>query len=138
MKLHVKFWLAAAAVILGAFLIFQWNATHFHLGSWLQVHTGTVNEPGPYYGFFSGFGSDLGEYAILTSIASGIILTARRHNCHVTGCLWIGRYEVAGGTYKVCGKHHPDPAVRDKHVTREHVTLAHRKHLEDRGINPGG
>jgi hypothetical protein len=25
---------------------------------WLAVHTGTVNEPGPYYGFWSGFGSD--------------------------------------------------------------------------------
>ena len=21
------------------------------VGAWLQVHTGTVNEPGPYYGF---------------------------------------------------------------------------------------
>jgi hypothetical protein len=25
---------------------------------WPAVHTGTVNEPGPYYGFWSGFGSD--------------------------------------------------------------------------------
>jgi hypothetical protein len=39
---------------------------------WLQVHTGTINEPGPYYGFWSGFGSDLEEFAILGAIGAGI------------------------------------------------------------------
>src|SRR5690348_18359155 len=41
-------------------------------GHWLQVHTGTVNEPGPYYGFWSGFGSDLEEFGILGAIGAGI------------------------------------------------------------------
>ena len=40
-------------------------------GHWLQVHTGTVNEPGPYYGFWSGFGSDLGEFGILGAVGVG-------------------------------------------------------------------
>jgi hypothetical protein len=38
---------AAAAVVALSVL----DAPQF--GHWLQVHTGTVNEPGPYYGFWS-------------------------------------------------------------------------------------
>jgi len=35
---------------------------------WLAVHTGTVDEAGPYYGFWSGFGSDLGEAALIGAV----------------------------------------------------------------------
>jgi hypothetical protein len=41
-------------------------------GHWLRVHTGTVNEPGPYYGFWSGFGSDLEEFGILGAVGAAI------------------------------------------------------------------
>jgi hypothetical protein len=51
-------------------------------GHWLQVHTGTVNEPGPYYGFWSGFGSDLEEFGILGAIATGIYQLVKKYNCH--------------------------------------------------------
>ena len=132
--MKLKVYSLVAALFIAGFLIFQWNATHFHLGHWLQVHTGTVNEVSPYYGFFSGFGSDLGEYAIVWSVCGGIALTARKHNCHHDGCPWIGRYEIADGHYRVCRKHHPDPAVRDKHVDMTHLIHAHQKHLESKGI----
>lgn len=128
---HVKFWTTIAGILIAAFLIFQWNASHFHLGYWLQVHTGTVNEPGPYYGFWSGFGSDIGEYTIIVTMSSGIIMAARRRNCHHEGCPWIGRYQVAGGQFKVCRRHHPDPAVRNKHVTMEHLHFVHAAHQEN-------
>jgi hypothetical protein len=36
-----------------------WVVHARQVGYWLQLHTGTINEPGPYYGFWSGFGSDL-------------------------------------------------------------------------------
>jgi hypothetical protein len=36
------------------------------------VHTGTINESGPYYGFWSGFGSDIEEFGILGAIGAGI------------------------------------------------------------------
>ncbi len=75
-----------------------------HLWWWIEVHTGTVNESGPYYGFFSGFGSDLGEVALIGGIWMGL----RKINCHVKGCPRIGHYEVKGTPYKVCRKHHPD------------------------------
>ena len=52
--------LAVAAV--AGLIIWLQHAGLF--GHWLQVHTGTVNEPGPYYGFWSGFGSDIAEFSI--------------------------------------------------------------------------
>jgi hypothetical protein len=50
------------ALLLGAALasVF-WVLNARPVDHWLAVHTGTVNEPGPYYGFWSGFGSNLTE-----------------------------------------------------------------------------
>jgi hypothetical protein len=85
---------------------------------WLAVHTGTVNESGPYYGFWSGFGSDLGEVTIL----GAVVATARHHNCHVKGCWRLGKHQVAGGQFKVCPVHHP---AIGQNVTAEDVQAAH-------------
>lgn len=95
---------------------------------WLAVHTGTVNEPGPYYGFFSGFGSDLSELALL----AGVIGLLRKHNCAVHRCWRIGRHPVAGTTHTVCRRHHPDPAVREG-LRAHHILHAHQKHREQAG-----
>lgn len=73
---------------------------HEQVWWWAEVHTGTVNESGPWYGFFSGFGSDLSEVAIL-----GAVLGAyRKHNCHEKGCPRIGRHVVDGTPW--CNRHH--------------------------------
>lgn len=106
-----------------AYGIWRWNVTHFHLGSWLQVHTGTVNEPGPYYGFFSGFGSDLSEIAIV----AGLVTVYRKHNCHVDRCFRIGRYPVAGTPYTTCRRHHPHV---DANPTAEDIAAAHIEDCE--------
>lgn len=82
---------------------------------WLAIHTGTLNEPGPYYGFFSGFGSDLGEYVIAVSVCVGLYHMFRKHNCHQPGCWRIGRHKIDGTEYIVCRKHHP----HDKDKVRE-------------------
>jgi len=79
---------------------------------WVEVHTGTVNESGPYYGFFSGFGSDIGEVAII----GGLVAIVRKHNCHVHNCWRIGRHPVEGTPYVVCRRHHPEG-----HLTAEKV-----------------
>jgi hypothetical protein len=91
------------------------------LQHWLAVHTGTVNEPGGYYGFFSGFGSDLGEIALIGALWAAW----HRVNCHTKGCLRIGRQRVEGTTYVVCRKCHPDGKP-----TRAHILAAHRAHKE--------
>jgi hypothetical protein len=82
---------------------------------WIEVHTGTTNEPGPYYGFWSGFGSDLGELALV----GGVLSLVRHSNCEVHGCWRLGRHTTAAG-HHVCRKHHPDD-----HLTVEQVQAAH-------------
>ena len=56
------------------------------------------------YQFWSGFGSDFGEVAILTAA----IAIYRRHQCHVKGCwrlAWHPSEEHRG--HPVCRTHHP-------------------------------
>lgn len=57
---------------------------------WLAVHTGTVNEPGPYYGFWSGFGSDIAEFGNIGAIATAAYQLVRKFNCHEPGCWRVG------------------------------------------------
>jgi hypothetical protein len=68
-----------------------------HLWHWFEVHTGTVNESGPYYGFWSGFGSDIGEITLLGAVIAGM----KHLNCHNKGCPWPGRHTTSEG-YKLC------------------------------------
>jgi hypothetical protein len=92
------------------------------------VHTGTVNEPGPYYGFWSGFGSDLTEFAIIGTIATGVYQLIRKYNCHHPGCWRVGNHPAAGGQFSLCYRHHPD--YQGKKPTHELIERLHREHLE--------
>jgi hypothetical protein len=85
------------------------------------------------YNFISGPLADItllgGAYAIL-----------RRHNCHVSGCLRVGRLQVPGTPYIVCHKHHPH-----EKPTAEEVLAAHSRAVSERkavrasiGSNAGG
>ncbi len=85
-----------------------WVVHARQVGSWLQVHTGTINESGPYYGFWSGFGSDLEEFGILGGIAAGVYQLVKKHNCHEPGCWRVGQYPAADGQFMLCYRHHPD------------------------------
>lgn len=71
---------------------------------WIEVHTGTINESGPYYGFWSGFGSDISEIALFGGVLAGI----RHINCHVTGCKRIRTHQVPRTPYRACRQHHPN------------------------------
>jgi hypothetical protein len=70
---------------------------------------------GPWYGFWSGFGSDLTEFALI-GVLAGVI---RSHNCEVHGCWRLGRHATAAGT-KVCRRHHPEGHLTEEDVLREH------------------
>ena len=113
---------AASAVI----VLWVLDAPQFN--HWLGVHTGTFNEPGPYYGFWSGFGSDLEEFGILGAIGAGIYQLVRKYNCHEPGCWRIGQHPAAGGQFLLCYRHHPD--YRGKKPTHELIERLHREHLE--------
>jgi len=108
--------------------IVLWAIHSKNAGQWLQVHTGTINEPGPYYGFWSGFGSDIEEFGILGAIGAGIYQLVKKYNCHEPGCWRIGQHPAAGGQFLLCYRHHPD--YQGKKPTRELIHRLHREHLE--------
>ena len=91
--------IVAAAAAIVVLLHFGWHVWE-PFQHWLAIHTGTINEPGPYYGFFSGFGSDLGEVTLIAAL----LAVFRKHNCHVKGCWRIGKHSVDGSPW--CSKHH--------------------------------
>ena len=95
---------------------------------WLTVHTGSSNTPGapPNYNFWSGFGSDLGEIAII----GGLVTVVRRHNCEVHGCWRPGRHQTAAG-HNVCRVHHPED-----HLTAERVVADHEAARGNDDIQP--
>ena len=81
---RIKFGVLVVLVIVLGVIFAGLHSTLFH---WFEVHTGTVNESGPYYGFWSGFGSDIGEATLVV----GVWAAWRHHNCHVKGCARLGR-----------------------------------------------
>jgi hypothetical protein len=98
------------------------------VGHWLQVHEGIVNEPGPYYGFWSGFGSDLEEFGILGAIGATVYSLVRKYNCHEPGCWRVGNHPTADGRFHLCYRHHPD--FQGRKPTHEVIERLHREHLE--------
>ncbi len=95
---------------------------------WAAVHTGTLNESGPYYGFWSGFGSDLGEATLITAVGIGVYTGVRKVNCHTKGCWRISHHALEGTPYHLCRHHHPD--VPTKGASHEQILEQHRKYLE--------
>jgi hypothetical protein len=95
---------------------------------WLAVHTGTVNEPGPYYGFWSGFGSDLTEVGVIGAISTGIYQLVKRYNCHEPGCWRVGTHPADGGQFSLCYRHHPD--FQGQKPTHEMIARLHREQKE--------
>jgi hypothetical protein len=110
-----------------AVLIMLWVLNGRVVDHWLAVHTGTVNEPGPYYGFWSGFGSDIAEFAIIGTIATGVYQLVRKYNCHQPGCWRVGKHPAAGGQFMLCYRHHPD--FQGQRPTAEIISRLHREHV---------
>ena len=118
--------ITAVALVCAAIALLLLNGPHF--GHWLQVHTGVINEPGPYYGFWSGFGSDLEEFGILGAIGAAIYQLVKKYNCHEPGCWRIGQYPAAAGQFLLCYRHHPD--YQGRKPTHELIERLHHEHLE--------
>lgn len=91
-----------------------------HLWYWVEIHVGAINESNAYYGFWSGFGSDLGEVTLL----AGILAAYRHHSCHVRGCARLGK-PVDGTPYLACPKHHIDHEGSKRGVSVETINAAH-------------
>jgi len=115
-----------ALFIAGVILIFVWVLHASVVNHWLAVHTGTVDEAGPYYGFWSGFGSDLAEFGIIGALATGVYQLVKKYNCHEPGCWRVGTHPAAGGQFLMCYRHHPD--YQGKKPTHEMIERLHREH----------
>lgn len=91
----------------------------FPLQHWLAVHSGTDNEPGDYYGFWSGFAGDLGLFAAAIAFTAHAVISYRHKTCEVHRCWRLARHATAAG-HHTCRRHHPDGAP-----THEEVIAAH-------------
>jgi len=120
--------IAVGLICAVAVLLALWVTHSRQMGSWLQVHTGTINEAGPYYGFWSGFGSDIEEFGVLGAITAGVYSLIKKYNCHEPGCWRIGQHPAAGGQFLLCYRHHPD--YQGKKPTHELIQRLHREHLK--------
>jgi hypothetical protein len=94
---------------------------------WLAIHTGTADEAGPYYAFWSGFGSDLAEFGLISAVATTAYQTVKRYNCHEPSCWRIGNHPAAGGQFFLCYRHHPD--YQGSRPTADIIGRLHRDHL---------
>jgi hypothetical protein len=126
---RVPRWLLIISVsvsIVVAVGILTWILNARQVNHWLGVHTGTVNESGPYYGFWSGFGSDIAEFGILGAIGTAIYQLVKKYNCHEPGCWRVGTHPAAGGQFLLCYRHHPDfHGLRPSH---DLILRMHREH----------
>lgn len=68
----------------------------------LLAHILGIDDPsGAWYLWWSGVFAD-------ASLLAAPAVLLRRHNCHVKGCMRLGRHPVAGTAFVVCRRHHPD------------------------------
>jgi|SRR5579871_6299580 len=117
----VKAALTVAALVLVVLVIAYWTDS----ARWFMKYTGADVESGPWYGFWSGFGGSIPDFLILGSI----ITVYRHHNCHVKGCLRLGK-PVEGTPYLACPQHHPAHMGSKRSVGEEVIAIAHLAHLE--------
>ena len=92
---------------------------------WFLKYAGADDASGTWYGFWSGFGGSIPDFLILGSI----ITVYRHHNCHVKGCLRLGK-AVEGTPYLACPRHHPAHEGSRRSVSEQVIQHAHRTHLE--------
>jgi hypothetical protein len=118
----------AGLSVLSVAIVVAWILEARAVNHWLAVHTGTINESGPYYGFWSGFGSDLAEFGILGAIGTAIYQLVKKYNCHEPGCWRVGVHPAAGGQFLLCYRHHPD--FHGSKPTHDLIVQMHREHAE--------
>jgi hypothetical protein len=119
---------SVGVLVLVTAAIVTWIMFPSPVNHWLAVHTGTVNESGPYYGFWSGFGSDIAELSILGAIGTAAYQLVKKYNCHEPGCWRVGTHPAAGGQFLLCYHHHPD--YQGSKPTHDLIVRLHREHAE--------
>jgi hypothetical protein len=131
----MRLWVSSAVIVL---IVVVGIVLFFDAGQhWVALHTGTVpvvcGKSGPctvqpWYNFWSGFGSDLGEVTLITAIGTPVVVAARHRNCSTRGCYRLTNHTVThpdtGVAYRRCHVHHP--GIPDDHsnhgIFRNHMS----------------
>lgn len=104
-------WAICLGLVVLAALVWGWfSAAILHF-------TGTSTTHGQitwWYNFWSGFGSDFGEFALVASALTALRLIYKTVNCHEATCRRVGIFHLEAKTdagapihYRVCHQHHP-------------------------------
>lgn len=96
------------------------------IGLWFEWWTGIINVF--WYNLWSGFGSDLTEWAAL---GSGAVILYRHLNCHIDGCRHLAfRHIVDPHSHehlRLCREHHPRKTVTPEHIADVHQRIEQLK-----------
>jgi hypothetical protein len=88
---------------------------------------GSRDPTGAWYGFWSGMGGSLPDIALFTGVTAWYL----HHTCHMSPwCLRWGKFEAAGGVFKLCRHHHPDIAALTHLSRHDMIHKLHREHLD--------
>jgi hypothetical protein len=114
--------------LLVAVAVVSWILNGSIVNRWLAVFTGLDDLSGSWYGFWSGFGSDLGELALIGAVGTATYQLVKKYNCHEPGCWRVGTHPAAGGEFLLCYRHHPD--FQGRKPSHEMIERLHAQHLE--------
>jgi hypothetical protein len=119
--------LIATSVVLTVGLVL-WIVNAGVVDDWLSLHSGVFDESGPYYGFWSGIGSDFAELGLIGAVGTAVYQLVKRFNCHEPGCWRVGTHLAAGGQFALCYRHHPD--YQGKRPGHDLIVKLHREDAE--------
>jgi hypothetical protein len=114
-------------VVVAIAAVIAWALHGALVNGWLTDHLGVSNESGPWYAFWSGFGSDLAELGIIGAVGTAVYQMVKRYNCHEPGCWRVGTHPAADGQFLLCYRHHPD--YQGRKPTHEMIARLHADHL---------
>lgn len=113
-----RIFFVADAIVLALLIYFNQHATAHAIGIDTQQSDN--------YAFTSGPGPMIETFIFGLGIFAPIW---KFLNCHSDGCPWIGRFHVAGGSFRVCRKHHSEVTGHPLKLTTELIRLAHHRHV---------
>lgn len=118
---------ALSLIILAGLIGLAIAYSHQFTGEFFRI-VGSRDEPGAWYGFWSGFGGSVPDIALITGATAWYV----NHTCHDHPmCLRWGKYEAAGGLFKLCRRHHPD--LGGERPDSATIHRLHKQHLERYG-----
>jgi hypothetical protein len=141
----MRFFVTSVLIALGvaAVIVVLIESASF-LQHWIAVHSGTVPlhchgvpcVEQPYYNWWSGPGSDLGELTLVTAILTPAIVAARHRNCATRGCWRLTDQVIEDDRshvkYRRCHKHHP--CIPNEHTShgifRHHMSDEHLAEID--------